>query len=93
MDRDYFERRHHAFTQYLHSAVDLALKTMLKGMIVVYFVVFAAYSVSVGPILRILSKHFGFRPVETELEHSLNEWVDEVGEPISDEIQRNSPRH
>ena len=92
MDRMYFERRRQALTKSLHSAIDLAFRTVLKGTIVLYLVVFVLYSVSFAPVLKVIRVYFGFRPVETELEHALNAWSDETNGPIAKEIRQKSLR-
>lgn len=92
MDRMYFEKRRQALAKSLHSAMDLALRTALKGTIVLYLVVFVLYSMSLGPVLKVVRVYFGFQPIETELEHAFNEWSDENNGPIAKETRKESLR-
>lgn len=92
MDRMYFEKRRQVLAKSLHSAIDLALRTAFKVTIVIYLAVFVLYSVSIGPVLRVFRVYFGFRPIETELEHAFNEWSDETNGPIAKETRKESLR-
>lgn len=77
MDRIYLERKWYSPAKALQKIVSLVLNAVSEGIISAYFAIFVLYSMIIGPILRIIRKPFGLRTSESELEHAINEWIEE----------------
>lgn len=77
MDRIYLERKWYSPTKALQKIVSAVLNAASKGLISAYFAIFVLYSMIIEPVIRIIRKPFGLLTSESELEHAINEWIEE----------------